>query len=55
VTIPVPLPGAEPVDAQWNMPDLLRVAAELLLRHGAPGAATAAETKLLGALEIARG
>jgi hypothetical protein len=33
---------------------LLRVDAELLLWHDAPGAATAAETKLLRTLEIAR-
>jgi len=53
--IPVPLPGAEPVDTQWNTPEVLRVDAELLLWHGAPGAVAAAETKLLRALEIARG
>jgi predicted ATPase/DNA-binding winged helix-turn-helix (wHTH) protein len=53
--INVPLPGAEPVDVHWNTPELLRVDALLLLWHDAPGAAAAAEAKLLRALEIARG
>ena len=53
--IPVPLPGAEPADARWNTPELLRVDAELLLWHDAPGAVAAARSKLLRALEIARG
>jgi hypothetical protein len=52
--IPVPLPGPEPADALWNTPELLRVDAELLLWHATPGAVTAAEAKLLRALEIAR-
>ena len=52
--IPVPLPGGEPVDVRWNTPELLRVDAELLLWHAAPGAVAAAEAKLLRALEIAR-
>ena len=52
--IPVPMPGAEPVDVLWNTPELLRVDAELLLWHAAPGAVAAAEAKLLRALEIAR-
>jgi predicted ATPase len=52
--IPVPLPGLEPVDVLWNTPELLRVDAELLLWHAAPGAVAAAEAKLLRALEIAR-
>jgi hypothetical protein len=52
--ISVPLPGLEPVDIHWNTPELLRVDAELLLWHDAPGAAAAAEAKLLRALEIAR-
>jgi predicted ATPase/DNA-binding winged helix-turn-helix (wHTH) protein len=50
----LPPPGPEPDDALWNTPELLRVDAELLLWHNAPGAATAAEAKLLRALEIAR-
>jgi predicted ATPase/DNA-binding winged helix-turn-helix (wHTH) protein len=53
-TLPVPLPGPEPADVLWNTPELLRVDAELLLWHNAPGAGTAAEAKLLRALEIAR-
>ena len=44
----------EPVDVRWNTPELLRVDAELLLWHAAPDAVTAAEAKLLRALEIAR-
>jgi predicted ATPase len=52
--IPVPLPGPEPASVLWNTPELLRVDAELLLWHNAPGADTAAEAKLLRALEIAR-
>jgi hypothetical protein len=52
--IAVPLPGLEPVDVSWNAPELLRVDAELLLWHAAPNAVTAAEAKLLRALEIAR-
>jgi hypothetical protein len=53
-TIPVPLPGAEPVDTLWNTPEVLRVDAELLLWHGSPGAIAAAEARLRRALEIAR-
>jgi hypothetical protein len=52
--IAVPLPREEPIDATWNTPELLRVDAELLLWHAAPGAVGAAEAKLLRALEIAR-
>ncbi len=52
--IPVPLPGPEPADLLWNTPERLRVDAELLLWHGAPDAVTAAEARLLRALEIAR-
>lgn len=50
----MPLPGAEPVDVQWNTPEVLRVDAELLLWHGTPGAVTAAEAKLFRAMQIAR-
>ncbi len=52
--IPVPLPDPEPAEVLWNTPELLRVDAELLLWHAAPGAVAAAEAKLLHALEIAR-
>ena len=51
---PVPVPDEEPEQLLWNTPELLRVDAELLLWHDAPGAVTAAEAKLLRALEIAR-
>ncbi len=51
----MPLPGEEPDLVLWNTPELLRVDAELLLWHDVPGAVTAAEAKLLRALEIARG
>ncbi|WP_158932469.1 winged helix-turn-helix domain-containing protein [Acidisphaera sp. S103] len=53
--IPVPLPGEEHLDRLWNTPELLRVDAALLLWHDAPGAVTAAEERLLRALEVARG
>jgi predicted ATPase/DNA-binding winged helix-turn-helix (wHTH) protein len=52
--IPVPLPGPDPVEVLWNTPELLRIDAELLLWHAAPGAVAAAEEKLLRALQIAR-
>ena len=50
----MPLPGPELAGMLWNTPELLRVDAELLLWHNAPDADTAAEAKLLRALEIAR-
>ena len=50
----MPLPHEEPVDVIWNTAEVLRVDAELLLWHDAPGAAAAAEAKLARALEIAR-
>lgn len=50
----MPLPGLEPVDLLWNTPELLRVDAELLLWHAAPGAVAAAEAKLSRAPDIAR-
>jgi predicted ATPase len=42
------------VDVRWNTPEQLRIDAELLLWHAAQGAVTAAEAKLLRALEVAR-
>lgn len=51
---PVPLPGEEPARALWNTPEILRVDAELLLWHDAPGAVAAAEARLLRALEISQ-
>ena len=53
-TIPVPLPDAEPSETLWNSPEMLRVDAELLLWHGAQGAAEAAEAKLRRSLDLAR-
>jgi predicted ATPase/DNA-binding winged helix-turn-helix (wHTH) protein len=53
-TIAVPLPEAEPTDALWSLPEVLRVDAELLLWHAAPSAPNAAETKLLRSLDVAR-
>jgi predicted ATPase/DNA-binding winged helix-turn-helix (wHTH) protein len=53
-SIAVPFPGPELADVLWNTPELLRVDAELLLWHNAPGAGAAAEVKLLRGLEIAR-
>jgi tetratricopeptide (TPR) repeat protein len=50
----VPVLFPEPAEVLWNTPELLRVDAELLLWHKLPGAAAAAEAKLLRALEIAR-
>jgi hypothetical protein len=50
----MPMPRSEPIDVTWNTPEALRVDAELLLWHGAPGAIATAEGKLLRALEIAR-
>jgi predicted ATPase len=52
--IAVPLPREEPSEPMWNTPEVLRVDAELLLWHAPPGAAVAAEAKLLRALGIAR-
>ncbi len=49
----VPSQSAEDGDALWNSAELLRVDAELLLWHDAPGAAEEAEAKLLRSLEIA--
>jgi predicted ATPase/DNA-binding winged helix-turn-helix (wHTH) protein len=53
-TIPVPLPDDDVGDALWSLPEVLRVNAELILWHGAPDAATQAESKLLSALDLAR-
>jgi hypothetical protein len=53
-TIPMPKPDDDVGDALWSLPEVLRVNAELLLWHDAPGAAIAAEAKLLSALDLAR-
>jgi predicted ATPase/DNA-binding winged helix-turn-helix (wHTH) protein len=52
--IQMPVPDAEPADALWSLPEVLRVDAGLLLWHGGPGAAEAAEAKLLRSLDFAR-
>jgi predicted ATPase/DNA-binding winged helix-turn-helix (wHTH) protein len=50
----VPQPDDEVGEALWNLPEVLRVNAELALWHGGPGAAAAAESRLLRALDLAR-
>ena len=52
--IPVPQPDEDVGEAQWNLPEILRVNAELLLWHGGPDAAPAAEAQLLRSLDVAR-
>jgi predicted ATPase len=51
--MPSPATGSDEV--LWNTPELLRVDAKLSLWPDSPSAMTAAEAKLLRALEIARG
>jgi predicted ATPase/DNA-binding winged helix-turn-helix (wHTH) protein len=51
---PMPEPKDDVGDALWSLPEVLRVNGELLLWHNAPGATTAAESKLLCALDLAR-
>ena len=53
-TIAMPQPDDDVGDAFWSLPEVLRVNAELVLWHDAPGAAMAAEAKLLSALDLAR-
>jgi predicted ATPase/DNA-binding winged helix-turn-helix (wHTH) protein len=50
----IPLPDEDVGDALWSLPEVLRVNAELALWRGGPDAATAAETGLLRALDLAR-
>jgi predicted ATPase/DNA-binding winged helix-turn-helix (wHTH) protein len=52
--IPMPMPDDDVGDALWSLPEVLRVNAELMLWHGGPDAAAAAQTKLLHALDLAR-
>jgi predicted ATPase/DNA-binding winged helix-turn-helix (wHTH) protein len=52
--IPMPLPGTEPEDALWSLPEVLRVDAELLLWHRAADADAEAETRLRRSLALAR-
>jgi hypothetical protein len=53
-TIPMPRVDDDVGDALWCLPEVLRVNAELLLWHGAPDAAAAAEAVLLRSLDLAR-
>ena len=53
-TIPMPQPDDDVGDAQWSLPEVLRVNAELLLWHNASDAAVAAEPMLLRSLVLAR-
>jgi predicted ATPase/DNA-binding winged helix-turn-helix (wHTH) protein len=50
----LPMPGAPYGEAEWSLPELLRVDAELIRWRGGPDAAAAAEAKLLQSLEVAR-
>ena len=52
--IPMPQPAEDVGEAEWNLPEVLRVNAELLLWHGGPDAATEAEAQLLRSLDVAR-
>ena len=52
--IPVPQPDEDIGEAQWNLPEVLRVNAELLLWHGGQRAVAVAETQLLRSLDIAK-
>jgi predicted ATPase/DNA-binding winged helix-turn-helix (wHTH) protein len=52
--IPMPQPTEDVAEAEWNLPEVLRVNAELLLWHGGPDAATEAEAQLLRSLDVAR-
>ena len=53
-TIELPLSGIKIGDTRWNLPEILRVDAEILLWQGGPDARVQAEAKLLHALELAR-
>lgn len=50
----VPLPDDDVGEAEWSLPEVLRVNAELALWRGGPDAAEAAESRLLRALDLAR-
>ena len=52
--IPTPQPDEDIGEAQWSLPEVLRVNAELLLWHGGPDAAAGAEAQLLRSLDVAR-
>jgi hypothetical protein len=46
--------NAEPPDALWSYPEVLRIDAELILQVGSKDAEKTAETKLLRSLELAQ-
>jgi hypothetical protein len=52
--IPTPQPDQDVGEAEWNLPEILRVKAELLLWHGGPDAVAGAEARLLRSLDVAR-
>jgi predicted ATPase/DNA-binding winged helix-turn-helix (wHTH) protein len=52
--IPVPRPDQDIGEAEWNLPEILRVNAELLLWHDGPDAVAGAEAQLLRSLDVAR-
>ena len=52
--IPIPQPDQDVGEAEWNLPEILRVNAELLLWHGGPDAVAGAEAQLLRSLDVAR-
>jgi hypothetical protein len=51
----MPQPDEDIGEAQWNLPEVLRVNAELLLWHGGPDAVAGAEVQLLRPRDLARG
>ena len=52
--IAVPQPAEDVGEAEWHLPEVLRVNGELLLRHGGPNTATEAEAQFLRSLDVAR-
>jgi predicted ATPase len=52
--IPVPQHDENIGESEWNLPEVLRVNAELLLWHGGVGALAEAEAQLLRSLDVAR-
>lgn len=52
--VAVPQPSDDAGEAEWNLPEILRVNGELLLWHGGPNAPTAAEVLFLRSLDVAR-
>ena len=52
--IPMPQPAEDVGEAEWNLPEVLRVNAELVLRQGGPDTEARAEAQLLRSLDVAR-